>query len=307
MNAIMLALHDYRNHMTDEGWQLQEGLRLAGVTLCGKGYDGLLSVPAILDRYGPDLVIIADPRDWTASMGGAFDKSAEFTGLEALRDVPTAVVFKDAASSPAFQRAFHERINADALICYYHPQSVCACAPWVKPDRIVRTYHSIDADAIPEFNADRKGAIVSGARNAHVYPLRELVIRNAAAWGVDVLPHPGYGNHGCHTQAFYKTLNRYKVCIATASRYGFALRKIIEGVACGCVVVTDLPPHDGLGFAERGLVRVEVRIEEAIAAACDRWTSQAAWSAAEEVKGFYDFRAVGRRLYSELERRFGYA
>lgn len=307
MKLIMFALHDYRNHMTDEGWQLQEGLRLAGVTLCGKGYDGLLNVPAILDRYQPDAVVIADPRDWTAAMGGAFDKGAEFTGLEALRDVPTAVVFKDAANSPDFQRGFQERVQADALICYYHPRSVCACAPWVTAERIIRTHHSVDADAIPEFTTDRRGAIVSGARNAQVYPLRELVIRNSQVWGVDVLPHPGYNNRGSHTPAFYATLNDYKVCIATASRYGFALRKIIEGAACGCVAVTDLPVYDALPHVERGLVRVEVRIEEAIAEAAGRWVSQAAWAAAEEAKGFYDYRAVGRRLYADLERRLAHA
>ena len=77
MKAIMLALHDYRRHTTDEGWQLQEGLRMAGVELWGKGYPAPcneLNIPKILDAAQPDVVIVADPRDWTAAQRGAWDE-----------------------------------------------------------------------------------------------------------------------------------------------------------------------------------------------------------------------------------------
>jgi len=306
MKAIMLALHDYQNHMTDEGRQLQEGLCMAGVELWGTGYaNAETHVPAILDAAQPDVVIVADPRDWTASMPGCWDKQAEFTEIDALRDVPTIVVFKDAASCPDFQRGFHARVNADALICYYHPLSVCSAALWVDPEKVIRTYHTIDAEAIPPFGRERGGAIISGARGGYVYPMREAICERARDWGVHVLAHPGYGNRGCSVRDYYRLLNRYKVSIATASRYGFALRKIIEDVACGCTVLTDLPRYDRLPIIDAALVDITpTDCAARIADALRLWTPAIAqqWSWAARARYHYPIEC--HRLYAEIARRF---
>ena len=306
MKAIMLALHDYRWHTTDEGWQLQEGLRRAGVELWGKGYPAPcneLNIPKILDAAQPDVVIVSDPRDWTAAQRGAWDEEAEFWEPEALRDVPTVVVFKDAATSMKFQRAFHARTNADALLCYYHPRSVCAVAPWVEPERIIRAYHTIDAEAIPKFGRERKGAIVSGARNHQVYPAREDVCSHAKEWGVDVLPHPGYGNHGTHVRQYYETLNRYKVSIATASKYAFALRKIVEGIACGCAVISDLPAYDELPAIDLAVTGAG-NWPDTIKEAQRLWSPAIAQQWADIAKRRYHYPTECKRLYAEIERRF---
>jgi hypothetical protein len=58
--------------------------------------------------------------------------------------------------------------------------------------------------------------------------------------------------------------------VATASSYHFALRKIIESVACGCTPVTNLPAYDVLPEIDPVLVRIdddatEAQIGEAIA------------------------------------------
>src|SRR5690606_31820424 len=63
------------------------------------------------------------------------------------------------------------------------------------------------------------------------------------------------------TPEYLQTLSRYKVAICTASAYGYALRKIIEATACGCVVITDL--QEELPWIDDNLVRISPDITEA--------------------------------------------
>ena len=88
------------------------------------------------------------------------------------------------------------------------------------------------------------------------YPLRQRAVRDRVVLGLDVLRHPGYGNRGAVTPAYCRELARYRVSVATASMYGFALRKIIEAVAVGCTVITDLPAYDVLPEIDAALIRV---------------------------------------------------
>ena len=306
MKAIMLALWDYRNHTTDEGWQLQEGLRLAGVELWGKGYaHSERHVPAILDAAQPDVVILSDYRDWDPSNGGAYDKTAGFTGIQALFHHRCVLpVFKDAASCLPYQCRYHEQIAANGWICYYHPKSVCRYAAWVDPDYIIRTYHTIDPAVIPNNGAPRNGTIISGARNADVYPLRDRIMAAPGYFGVDVRNHPGYGNKGSDVAEYYHALSKYRVSIATASRYGFALRKIIEAVACGCTAISDLPEYDHL--PDVPILRVSpiewgTILWQIIRNAEDRYDPKRADQAAAKVIERYDYRVEGRRLYQAIE------
>ena len=87
--------------------------------------------------------------------------------------------------------------------------------------------------------------------------------------------------------------------------YGFALRKIIEGVAVGCTVITDLPAYDELPMIDGALVRVKPTINppelaSVIVAAVDGWDpiARAIWAA--RARAFYDYRALGRRLADHL-------
>jgi hypothetical protein len=132
VSGVLLANVDYRRHMTTEGDEFQEGLRSAGWTLCGVGYDGLTDVPGILDRYQPDRVVVHDKRDWDPASAIAFRKDLGFTRLSALRQSSAfkAVVVKDAASSLPYQKAFYDEVGADAAIVYYHEQSVTTHGMW---------------------------------------------------------------------------------------------------------------------------------------------------------------------------------
>jgi hypothetical protein len=308
VTSVLLANIDYQRHMTSEGDQFQEGLRAAGWTLCGVGYDGLTDVRDILARYRPARVVVHDPRDWDPESPIAFRRDVGFSGLEALRTWRghVAVVVKDAATFLGYQQRWCETVGARAAIVYYHPTSVLRHARWLADVPLVRTYHTVDADAVPPVtDAPRQRALVSGAVG-QCYRLRQRVVADARHLGVSVLRHPGYGNFGSLTDIYLQTLATYKVSIATSSVFGFALRKIVEGVACGCTVITDLPDYDRLPGIDGALVRVPNGIHlrdlrHAIDAAEQAWTPAQAQRWAEVARVTYDYRAMGAALDRHLQ------
>lgn len=299
---------DYRRHMTTEGDQFQRGLAADGWTVTGRGFDDLLDVPTILRTYSPRRIVVHDPRDWDPASPIAFRKDCGFQRVATLAASPAfkAIVVKDAASSLAYQAKMYRTIGAHAAITYYHHASIRRNAEWLRTVPLIRTYHSVDADdlaGIP-WRDDRRPLVVSGALST-AYPLRQRVVRDAKILGVDVLKHPGYGNRGPVTPAYCRMLAGYKVAIATASMYGFALRKIIEAVAVGCTVVTDLPAYDVLPEIDGALVRVKPTINppelaSVLTAAVTAWDplERRAW--AQTARATYDYRALGRRLSASI-------
>ena len=92
-----------------------------------------------------------------------------------------------------------------------------------------------------------------------------------------------------------------QIHVATASRFHFALRKIIESVAVGCVPVTNLPAWDVLPEIDDALVRVPDAISmgdlRGVIDAAERgWDLDRARHFAERALEFYDYRAAGLRL-----------
>lgn len=308
MKKVMLANIDYQTHMTDEGNQLQEGMQHAGWHLCGAGYDGLRSLPAILGQHWPDVVFVHDKRDWDMGSGGCFRPGINYQELQALKEYPRAFrlgVVKDAGTLVEYHRNFIEQIGADAVVTYYHDDTTKRLSPWLIAHKTIRTYHSVDGvlcKASMATRAERKGAIVSGAVSG-VYPLRQRVMTNAAAIGCDIIKHPGYNNKGSHTPHYLRTIAGYKVSIATASAYNFALRKIIEAVAVGAVPVTDLPEWDCLPEIDGALVRVPASISvpdlaAVVAEHVAKWNFEERLEWARKAWAFYDWRTIGLRLDS---------
>jgi hypothetical protein len=81
--------------------------------------------------------------------------------------------------------------------------------------------------------------------------------RESRNWpGIDVLPHPGYHQHGTTSPLFVSRLAKYRVALCTSSIYRFALRKIFEATAAGCRVVTNLPGYDDIPWIDDNLTRV---------------------------------------------------
>jgi hypothetical protein len=313
MTKLVLANSSYVNHTTSEGEQLQAGLAHAGWSLAGWGYPDwaehtITDVPSILGQYRPDVVFVQDKRDWDRNnYGGSFgNRKLHFDRIEALAarpDIFTVGVVKDAGSMVPYQEAAIREIAADAVVIYYHERNVLRQSRWLSEFKLIRTYHSVDAEQCPPFDpsAIRKRAIVTGAANDRVYPLRSMAIGMAKRTKLDVMKHPGYGAGGCHTPNYLRVLGGYKVHVATASAYGFALRKIIESVAMGCTPVTNLPCWDCLPEIDDALVRIKDdadpdQLKEAVDRAESEWNPQRAWYFADTARKWYDFRAVGARL-----------
>lgn len=312
MNKLCLANIDYassdgrRGHMTDEGQQLQGGLAAAGWILAGHGFgDGCRDVPELLARHKPSVVFVQDVRDWDPASPGCFDKQVGFSGIEALAGFHghVATVCKDAGSVSDYQREFAERIGAESIVVYYHERSVIPRSPWLSQFSLIRHYHTIDAKLCERISltGPRKRGLVSGALNPIVYPLRCRVTASAATLGIDWMRHPGYGNRGCHTPAYLEQLATYKVHVATASSYGFALRKIIESVAMGCTPITDLPEYDRLPVIDEAIVRIRPdatidQVRQTIDEAEARWNIDRAVHLAAMARGYYDYITAGDRL-----------
>lgn len=103
MTCLVLANWDHRNHITDEGLQLELGLELAGWTLAGYRYsNGCVEipqdVPQLLDYYKPKVVLVSAREDWDYDSPGCFDKRCAFVGIEELAkrsDIFKIAVVKD--------------------------------------------------------------------------------------------------------------------------------------------------------------------------------------------------------------------
>jgi hypothetical protein len=311
---IVLANADYRSHMTDEGWQLQQGLAHAGWRLVGRGFDpDEVDVQKILDQIEPpEACFIQDARDWDKTHPGCFDPAVSFEHIELLHDqpFPKIVVVKDAGSVVEYQQEFAERVGASMAVHYYHDRSILPLSPWLDALTRLRTYHSVDASQCIRhyaFGARPKKAMISGAMHPNVYPIRWQFYEAACSGRsvVDLLPHPGYGNQGRQVDFYLKTLSQYRVHVATASKYGFALRKIIESVAMGCTPVTNLPAFDVLPEIDGALTRIPHRAQYndicgLIAAAERAWNPEERLHWATRAWAFYDWRAMGTRLAARI-------
>lgn len=254
-----LAVSSMRDHMTDEGWQIFDGLSRHGYLLCGHGLPEPESdVRKLLDKYDPDIVVVNDKREWDVISGKRDfrDPKALFTNVDSLRNhrCKTFTILKDAHQRPAYHEEASIQMGIDAHIIYYKEEIVRGLAPFLGP--VIRTYHTIDSSLVRQLlkdssaeNKRRYPAILSGAISG-AYPLRRRLAESVTflrhhrslypANTIHYYPHPGYHRNGCATPAYLRLLMRYKVAICTCSVYQYLLRKIIEATACGCIVITNL-------------------------------------------------------------------
>lgn len=307
---LVLGNSSYENHVTDEGWQLQRGLVESGWKIAGYGFPiNEKNVPKIIQNTKPEIIFIQDVRDWDTNSPGCFDKNVCFENIEALQDLKDTfklVVVKDAGTVVDYQRDFAKSIGAHAAIIYYHEKAVLAQSPWLSNYPLIRTYHSLDSEVCKKINLgkSRKRGLVSGALGP-AYPFRARVMQNANRLNITVLHHPGYGATGSVVNKYLETLSSYKVHIATASKFGFALRKIIESVAMGCTPITDLPKFDVLPEIDEALIRVpsdinHTDLKNAINKAYNSWNQEKAIHFAQKAQAFYDYREVGKRLNAAI-------
>lgn len=313
LNRMALAVESMKDHMTDEGWQIMLGLRHAGYRLAGRGCEiNCCNVESVVRNRNPNVVLVQDKREWDVSnMRGNFrDPAARFVNYESLaerHDVFKLTILKDAHNSPTYHEQSAREMGVHAWVIYYNPQRVHQLASYTRPQHLIRTYHSVNADVVPDYSPKcRTGCLLSGAVS-NAYPLRRMLVNNLGQLPeTTYLPHPGYHRNGTATNEFLKTLSRFKVAICTASVYGYALRKIIEATAAGCVVLTDLPYDDPLPGIDGNLVRVGPdatgrHMGTLIQMLCDEYEPARQEHYAKIAKQRYDYRAVGTILAEDIE------
>lgn len=310
-SCVALAVESMKRHTTDEGWQIMAGLEHAGYQLWGHGLEhNETDVAEILKRTNPDVLVLQDKREWDVQPRDFRDPAARFTNVGLLadrEDIFKITILKDAHQRPDYHRQSANEIGVHAWIIYYEPVKVAQLAPYVRPEHLIRTYHTVDADLVPVYSAkSRSGSLLSGAVSG-AYPLRKRI----ANYCLDYLPnvvrldHPGYHRDGCATPKFLKLLTQFKVAICTASIYGYALRKIIEATACGCVVVTDLPVSDRLPAIDDNLVRISPDIDmrdlrKLLSQLCDTYNPDRQQYYNQQTVKHYDYRHMGRCLEQSI-------
>jgi hypothetical protein len=253
-----MAVKSMENHTTDEGWQLSLALGAGGYSVTGYGIGEcqLTDAVDVVTYFNSSVLVLQDKREWQGKTAGSgFDQREQFTRVSYLssrEDIFVGTILKDAQHNPEYHRQSAEEIGANFWVCYYHPQIVCHLAPYVRQEHVVRTYHTVDVEKVPAFRGARERnpkSLLSGAVSG-AYPLRQRLMASRTTHGyrrvMNVLPHPGYGRTKCYTPEYLQQLSQYRVAICTSSVYGYALRKIVEATACGCVVITDLPVDDPL-------------------------------------------------------------
>lgn len=318
--GIALAVKSMEHHMSDEGWQIMQGLQTWDYSLCGFDcHHNCVDVPCILESYKDlGVVVVQDKREWDPHLpDNQRESHAAFQRLNVLAersDLFNLTILKDSHQRPFYHREAAREQNCHAWIIYYHPRLVSFLSGFVRPKHLIRTYHSFDKFLIPEYKATRPlEVLLSGAISNH-YPLRQKIWNHLTPLEkVTWLRHPGYGNTQTHTPEFLKLLTHYKVSICTASMYGYALRKIFESTACGCRVLTDLPEDEVLPEIDGNLVRVhpDISIEEIkklLDKMCQEYNPEIQEHYANRAKEYYDYRMVCKRLVDDIEQmRVNYA
>jgi hypothetical protein len=305
----VLGVASMQHHMTDEGWQITAGLAKAGYTHCGYGLPcGMTDCHFIVRDVKPGIVVMQDKREWFPQ-GDFREPKAQFRNLDAFRNnkaILRLTVLKDAQQRPQWHREAAEELGVHGWIVYYNPRIVNHLAPYTRAGHLIRTWHTVDADKVPDYSdKGRQGCLFSGAIS-NAYPERQhlLAHRGLAA---SVLPHPGYHRKGCNTPGFMQHLSRFKISICTCSRYGYALRKIVESTACGCAVLTDLPIDEYIPGIDENLTRVNFRemslmeIDEVILGMEAKYSPERQKFFADRATLLYDYRQVTSKLAYDIE------
>ena len=165
-----LSVASMKDHMSNEGWQLFQGLEMAGYVIAGQGMLRLDDLPSVnlsplLKINQPGTVVLQDKREWDVEKNKLANISETYTHLDLLKernDIFKLTVLKDAHQSPEYHSQSAEEIDCHAWITYYHPRIVKHLAPFVRPQHLIRTTHSIDSEKVPEYNDCRLDGLLSG-------------------------------------------------------------------------------------------------------------------------------------------------
>lgn len=307
--CLALGVSSMRDHMTDEGYQITDGLAQNGYIHCGYGLqDGRTDIQFLIDTYGPGTLVLQDKREWFFERGNFRDPHAQFRNVTALQQYDSIfklTILKDAQQRPLWHSEAAQEMACHAWIVYYHPDIVHHLAPYTRRQHLIRTYHTVNPLHVPKYSPEnREGTLFSGAVSG-AYPERQHIL-SMRGLPITVLKHPGYHRAGCETPSFLKYLTQFKVAICTSSMYGYALRKIIEATAAGCRVITDLPVDDKLPLIDGNLIRVNFAemnrdsLAKLILETEQSYSPETQQGFAEDAVWFYDYKRMTRVLACDI-------
>jgi hypothetical protein len=306
--CLSLGVASMKDHMTDEGWQITYGLSQNGYRHVGYGLEvPLTDMREVIETQLPGTIVLQDKREWEIERGSFRDPHARFRSVNILQNHPeifNLTILKDAQQRPQWHAEAAKEMACHAWIVYYHPDIVHHLAPYTRRQHLIRTYHSLDPAVVPTYSPEnREGCLFSGAVSG-AYPERQHILRMKSL-PIAVMQHPGYHRKGCNTPDYFRTLTKYKVALCTSSIYGYALRKIIEATAAGCIVITDLPVEDQLPCIDNNLVRINPDISQEeltalIHKCCAEYDPEVQCAYADEAKWFYDYKRITRLLVCDI-------
>jgi hypothetical protein len=314
---LLAGVDFYAEYVTNENDELQRGLRMAGWQHeIARGR----SLADVCREMDPAMLFVTDPRDflhWDAFGNLKLPPSHSWTGLDQIPEhVFKATIWKDLFWYPDWQLETIQKIGCHAVVHYYDRAIIETIAPWLS-DMLIRTWHSVNRRLLPEWPEKRAGVIVSGAVDARKgrdpridpYPMRTRLMRalsRSLPPGWTLRQHPGYHAAGTDTPAYMRALAGHRVSFCSSSAFSFALRKIIESVACGCIVVTDL--HESLPEIDDSIIRIAPdtptgNIIGLCNEAAESWNEKTQRAAAARCVAWYDHERRGRELTEALEAR----
>jgi hypothetical protein len=312
---IVLGVSSLRDCTSPEGHALIEGLRHAGWQVWGHGYAdpfNLTDVREIIHRIEPGVVLVYDIREWGEHCGknDLRDPMARFTNLSALLE--RANIFKvgmirDAHNSVEQCNESFKQAGVHAWVHQYHPRIVKHLNNAVRPQHLIRSWHSVEPADVPPFDKhNREGCLLSGNLSGY-YPLRQRLYDNLHLLPrTTMLGHPGYQRQKCHTPEMLDQFSRHKVAIVTSSIFGYAIRKFVEATAAGCAIITDLPTDEVIPFIDVNFTRVstDVSISEVRNLLLEMYrlyNPERQRQLSDVCKCYYDWRNVGCRLDDSIE------
>jgi hypothetical protein len=170
-------------------------------------------------------------------------------GLIGVKEAPgVKLVCFNEANDP---KTLKEIDEACADVVVFHHES--DMGRWDIPQKKVHQLHCVSPEFFEDISIEdrQNDCMLTGAIAESIYPVRarfQNLIQNGDIPGL-IRKHPGYrlaGRQACTEQymAYCAHLCRSKISLCCTSIYKYPLAKILESMAAGCLVVSDMPDDE---------------------------------------------------------------
>jgi hypothetical protein len=324
VKCIQFHVAAFRNYASDTAWLLQHGLELEGFTPFGRRFPGeqdCTDMRAVCQRERPDVVFSEAWNTWNPEMPQPASKDIGFDNYDWLGSQPG--IFRvtnhdDPWGHPEKHAEWHRRFRPDVILVRYEIARVLQIAPYVERSKLMRIHHSVTREYCRPVTAEGRDRVclLSGASSERIYPMRARLWREVQQlpdWErtFTIRPHHHWSRTGGSAVPDYmRALAGFRVMFVGTSVFKVAFKKLYEGTAAGCIVVTNLPETDRVPVVEENLVRVSDDIGAAdLRDLCEglaaRWDLDRQRDLARRVIDRYDYQSEAARIRRGVLARAG--